>query len=240
LQKQTAELQTQTAALQMQTTNLEEVRQSLSTRYLGHFPQYYPGIVELLKRAKREIIIFCDFPAYGSFTDQNSWIDYKQTLERKIHQEEVRVSLTCLDAERRTKSVREQFFATNQDWNDWKIDTGNREQLKAFLKTHCFKQDLEHLDKEEFFTMVEKDEIRALEETFATADVRKLDTYVPLFFWLIDGISAIFSIPSTSEIEYGFSTTDQKLISAFTDMRRRYRDVTIVSSTKSPSEDTKA
>jgi hypothetical protein len=60
--EQTKEAKTHTVALQTQTRDLEEVRQSLSTRYPGQFPQYYPSIVDLLGRAKREIIIFCDFP----------------------------------------------------------------------------------------------------------------------------------------------------------------------------------
>jgi hypothetical protein len=62
-----------------------------------------------------------------------------------------------------------------------------------------------------------------LKETFARAEICELDTYVPLHFWLIDDdVSAIFAIPSFSAIEYGFSTTDPRLISALKDLRDRY------------------
>ena len=47
---------------------------------------------------------------------------------------------------------------------------------------------------------------------------------MPTYFWLVDGTDAVFSIPSFSagHSEYGFITTDQKLIDAFREMRLRF------------------
>jgi hypothetical protein len=205
------------------TTALEEVRGSLSTRYIGQFPQYYPTIVDLIARAKRSVIIFCDFPAYGSLTDPKSWLNYKQILERKMQQDDMKVAVTCLDKERRQAFVREQLFQPGNGWNEWKTNPVSVEQLKTLLKWHGIKKDVKDLGEDEFFQVLEFDEERMLNETFARAETCELESYVPLHFWLIDDdVSAIFAIPSVSAIEYGFSTTDPRLISALKDMRDRY------------------
>ena len=205
------------------TTALEEVRGSLSTRYIGQFPQYYPSIVELVGRAKQNILIFCDFPAYGSLTDPKSWLNYKHTLERKMQQDDMKVAVTCLDKDRRNAAFRDQLYRPGEGWNEWKAKPTSLEQLKTLLKWHGREKDVGGLDEEEFFRILEDDEERMLKETFARAETCELDTYVPLHFWLIDDdVSAIFAIPSTSAIEYGFSTTDPRLISALKDMRDRY------------------
>ncbi len=153
-------------------------------------------------------------------------MDYKHTLESKMQQEELHVYLTCLDGQRRTKCLNEQLFTNIQNWEEWKKVDGNDKKLEALFKSHGQKEGIEDLTREEFFALLEADEQRALHETFAMAtEVQELDTYVPLHFWLIDSMSAIFAIPSSSAIEYGFSTTDHKLISAFIDLRRRYHKI---------------
>ena len=148
-----------------------------------------------------------------------------------MQQEEVRVFLTCFDHTRRTQCQTEQFFKPGEDWEQWKKVERNRVHLQALCKSHGSKQDFEKITKDEFFRTLEEDEQRALTETFAMAVVRELDTYVPLHFWLVDDMSAVFAIPSSSAVEYGFSTTDQKLISAFVDLRRRYHQISNTSVT---------
>lgn len=203
---------------------LDEVRRSLSTRYIGQFPEYVPEIVSLLRRAKRQIVIFCDFPSYASYTDPDTWLDYKQTLERKIQQEEVKVAITFLNQSRRSRAVQEQFFDGCQDWNGWKSEPTNIKRLQRFLSTRSQAPSIARLTKEDFMSLVEEFDQRTLRETFAGAELWQIDSYIPLFFWLVDGMTAVFAIPGSVEraVEYGFSTTDQKLISAFVDMRQHY------------------
>lgn len=52
----------------------------------------------------------------------------------------------------------------------------------------------------------------------------ELSTDMPLYFWLADGLRAVFSIPSLSDeaTEYGFVTGKARLITAFQNMRDRY------------------
>lgn len=202
---------------------LEEVKGSLSTRYVGQFPEYYPEIVELLKGAKREIVIFCDFPAYASFTDPRTWFDYEQTVERKTQQEGVTVSLTCLNQRHRSMALHEQFF-DGLNWNDWKNMPTVNGQLQYFLSSRRQAPSFNELTQDQFISMLDAVDRRSLQDTFEKAQIRELDSYIPLFFWLTDGIKAVFAIPGTSQraVEYGFLTTDQKLISAFLDMRHHY------------------
>ncbi|MEW6130920.1 MAG: hypothetical protein AB1757_28070 [Acidobacteriota bacterium] len=223
-----SEARNQTSEAKSHTTALDEVRRSLSTRYIGQFPEYFPEVVAFLEHAKREIEIFCDYPAYGSFSDPINWLAYRQALERKIQQEEVRVNITCLNETSRNKSVIEQFFKPAQTWEEWKQDSGNAKRLEKYLSLHGGAPGFEDLTREYFLEMLKKDEKRTLEVVLAGAKIREIDSYVPLYFWIVDRNSAVFAIPSFSEraIEYGFSTTDQKLISAFEDMRDRYhRDI---------------
>src|SRR5438067_76136 len=184
---------------------LEDVQRSLSTRYVGQFPEFFPEIVSLLNSAKREITIFCDFPAYCSFSDPHTFLDYQHTLERKAQQEEVRIIFTCLGPDHRVRAVNDQFFQAGQEWEAWKTNLGIRDRLSHFLSKHRGPP-VDKLTKEQFFETLERLEKRTLEETFANATIRELDTYIPLYFWLVDGMKAVFAIPSERTLEYGFFT----------------------------------
>jgi len=201
---------------------IRTVARSLSTRYIGQLPDYFPEIVALLKRARHDIVIFCDFPAYGSFTEHDSWFDYRQILERKI-QEGRRVVLTCLDEDCRNKYVKQQLFKEGQGWDEWKQSSGINKQLQHYLKKHPEAPNIDELKEGDLLKLFADEERQMLQE-LSGAEIQQISTYMPLYFWLVDGSSAIFVVPSYSEraIDYGFFTTDQKLILAFEGMRDRY------------------
>jgi len=205
------------------TDALEEVRRTLSTRYIGKFPEYYGEIVSLIERAKNRIVIFCDYPAYGSFSDPDTWLTYHQTLQRKLLKDDVLVELTCLNETRRKRSVEEQFFDPDNTWEDCLKNPDFRKKLEDLLNKHPKAPALTALTQTDFAEVLEADEHNALDD-LATAKICEIDSYMPLYFWLIDDISAVFSLPSFSEkaLEYGFATTDQRLIAALLEMRDRY------------------
>lgn len=201
---------------------LDDVRRSLSTRYIGQFPEFFPEIVSLLKSAKREIVIFCDFPAYACFSDPHTFLEYQHTLQRKAQHEEVRVIFTCLGSTYRSKGVQDQFFSSSQEWDEWKRDPNIEKRLCHFLSFRRGVPTIDELGMDQFLELLERIEQRTLEETFASAQVREIDAYIPVYFWLVDGMNAVFAIPADKTLEYGFSTTDQKLISALVLMRDQY------------------
>lgn len=215
-------LHRQVRAAKAHTGSLHEIQHSLSTRYIGQFPEYFPEILTLVGRAKREIAIFVDLAGYCSFTDPKTFFSYRQTIERKIKQEDVLVSITCYTEDRRKKLFDEQFFRAGEDWDQLK--KSSEKTLRTFLQAHNLDKGFDSLSKEDFVKLLESDERRFLSDTFAGATTHGIDAHIPLYFWLVDGVSAIFTIPSLSEttLEYGFATTDQKLIAALRDMRNRY------------------
>jgi hypothetical protein len=197
------------------------LKESLSTRYIGPFPKYYPDIANLLDGANEEIIIFCDFPAYAGFSDSRTWLRYRQTIERKLD-EGLKIELTCLGEEFRSKCLNEQLLEANQQWDEWKQEPRNRKRVQALLGSHRTPVTIDELSKQQLLEMLADEDRQALDVTFLKATVKEVDVYMPMYFWLIDRQRAIFAIPSLYEKEYGFSTIDQKLIGAFIDMRDRY------------------
>lgn len=206
------------------TLALQEVKASLTTRYLGPFPQYMPDIIAVVGGAKEKLVICCDFPAYGRFADPTRWLEYEQAIERKIHSG-IRVSLTCLDADCRVKFNSEQFSKEIGEWDDWKRSKLGEASLKELIDYYGDRgETIDTLSRERFQELLEKSDQRMLAGPFGRAERREIHDLMPIYFWLADGRSAVFSIPSFAGkvTEYGFITFDQKLISAFEEMVGRY------------------
>ena len=217
-----AQLNSQAAKLDAQAAKLEETQRSLSTRYIGEFPEYLPLIVSLIKQAQKEVLVFCDIPAYGHFSDYTNWLEYRYVIEKQSGK--IPVSLTCLNKEWRNKTHDEQFTEKELAWDEWKKEAKIREQLQRYLQINSRSVNVETLSKQEFADMVEETDNQMLSGVFATCDIMEVAAYIPLYFWLVDKKEAIFTIPSYSNkhSEYGFFTSDPRLISAFIEMKERY------------------
>ena len=227
---QTKKLENATRQLSAQTRRLKEIWSSLSTSYLGVFPNYLDDIVKILGGARKSIVIFCDYPAYGCFSDPDQWLKYKQTIEQKI-QDEVDVRLTCMNAERRRQYHKDQFKRIEQDWQGFMSEEANHDLLKSFYQRYKNALDdphknVEELSFDDFEKLMAEANQSMLDEVFADATVPPVELSVdmPLYFWLVDGVHAVFAIPSLSDdaTEYGFKTGEAKLITAFQNMRERY------------------
>jgi hypothetical protein len=216
-----AEIKLVLTSTKSQLTSLETIQNSISTRYLAEFPYFIPDIVKLIREARKEIHIFCDIPAYGQFSARSDWIQYSHALEDV--DEKVKIKLTCLNSERRISFYREQFLQETS-WDQWKELDNNRERLKQLLSAKRSTVKIEALTEEVFIEFLEDTNTLMLRGVFSRAELREIAGFMPTYFWLVDGTDAIFSIPSFSggHTEYGFITTDQKLISALGEMRERY------------------
>jgi hypothetical protein len=215
-------LNRQATQAEAHTKELEEIRKASSTRYLSAFPGYFEDIVELLRQAKESIVIFCDFPAYGSFSNRAAFLSYRYLLEQKL-EEGIPVEVTFLVREARREIAREQFSA-GIDWEAKKRSPDFGPRLKAFAEAHGWTTSVADLTFDGFLELIEKEDDLMETEFLSKAHRFPIERHVPIYFWLVDGNRAIFSIASLSAkaIEHGFTTFDQKLISAFEDMRRRY------------------
>lgn len=201
---------------------IRNVEKSLSTRYLGNFPIFLPDIVDLVNSAKDSVIVFCDFPGYGDFSDPVHALDYIQALERKFA-ENVTIEVTCLDAASRARFLQDQF--PEAQWAEWQKDEAKSERMLKFLTTNAKLPDPSKAKISDLISAMHQVDEQlltrpALQKSHTTA------LHIPLYFWLVDSTRAIFSIPALTAdaVEYGFSTSDNALIQALLDMRKRYRN----------------
>jgi hypothetical protein len=209
--------------MESQLQQLESIQKALTTRFIGPFPDYIPRIVSLIENAEKEIIIFCDTPAYGCFTVHNHHVNYRQAIERKIF-EKKRVELTFLNEEWRTKTLNEQFPFEGPEWD--KLKTDKKPLFEEFIAHYGNKAVLNELTKETFLQLVERLNLRVLNQEFS-GKAEEVCAAMPVLFWLVDSREAIFAIPSYERdiAMLGFVTSDQSLISALRDMSKRYRQM---------------
>jgi hypothetical protein len=179
-----------------------------------------PLIAGAIDKAEHEISIFCDFPAYGCFSDPEKWLDYRHAIAKKIRQKNMHVEVTFLDQEGRRKFSPEQFGNPDagNPWTKWKEE--RREQLINFLGALDSEVRLEKLSKEEFLDILESMNKAMLEDTFRAAKKYEVQIDMPVYFWLIDGRVAFFAFRySNKRMECGFSTVDKRLIDSFQQMQ---------------------
>src|ERR1051325_10025570 len=62
---------------------LENIQDGLSTRYLGNYPAFFRQIVKVVGSAQKNLVIVCDFPAYGSFSEPSTFEDYSYAIKKR-------------------------------------------------------------------------------------------------------------------------------------------------------------
>lgn len=210
-------------AARAQTKQLVEIHRSVSTRYIGTFPSYLPEIAATVQDAKDELIIFCDFPAYGCFSDPSGWLRYRHAIERQLLEKKVRVDLICLSDIARHKMA-EKYY--DQSWLDQKRISDSKfvEKIARYLKVCGVNDNPNTITSLTLTKHLETDDTEALLRTFRGAHITQVAEYVPLYFWISDRKQAIFAFPGFADlsIEHGFATTDTKLLNAFLEVKERY------------------
>jgi hypothetical protein len=198
---------------------MKEIRGALPTQHLGEFPHYLHHIARLVDHAHRRIVICCDFPAYGSFSNPEAFLGYRQAIERRIS-EDVPVRIACLGSAVRDARTREQFTKSDDAWAEWK----RREESKfeKYLTFHSTQHDASTLDNATFVRTIIEEDTNVLASTFAAATRQDLEVQPPIYFWLVDD-SMVFVIPSPQRLmEHGFVTQDSHFIEGICDIARRY------------------
>jgi hypothetical protein len=216
------DLKTQVKLAKDHTDKLDSIRSAMPTHPIGPFPDCIRHIASLMEKANKEIIILCDFPAYGSFSAPHDFLPYRQVIEQKIDKG-LKVEITCLKSERRIDLIHEQFSKGEREWETWK-----RRHVQEFLKAHHRDVTVEELTYTQFTSFLEEENLRILRmfrEAFTKDDakIHEVDAHIPIYFWIVDD-SAIFTIPifSKTAIEHGFQTSDKDIIRGFRAIRDRY------------------
>lgn len=103
----------------MQGKTILRIRESLSTQYLGRFPEFMPAITRMIESARHTIDILCDVPAYGFFTDQLNWLNYESAIKLKLAPgANVKIRFACLGKNERSSIHDSQFSHAFAHWNE--------------------------------------------------------------------------------------------------------------------------
>lgn len=213
-----------TGRLEDVATNLEEVSETILTRTVGHFPEFMNDLVDVVKKdAKESIIVFCDHPGYGIFSNETMFDEYSRVIQKKLV-DKISVKLICLEPNRRIQLHEDQFRVSEAEWPDWKQDPKNKKCMDTFLSTYLPNEKTESVTRQKFLEGLEIAHRDVLERHFDGAD--KLETHLPmpLYFWIRDNEEAFFVLAVFTEDtrEIGFYTRDHRLIGALKAIFRRY------------------
>ena len=225
---------------------VRELDDQLSTQRLDVFPNFMPAIVDLLRKAKHEVVICCDHPAYGVFSNRRAYENYANTIRSKIEQG-IPVSLLCNNPLRRAQLHAGQI-AIQDGWEAWQSDP----KMSAFIAEYgspeqhaAYATDPESIAEADFLKLLDKADERALREAFCTAapdDTITTDQVLPLYFWMVDGqtqhAKAVFALAplASGALEVGFRTEDPGLIGALNGIYKRYEQVTPAGSGIAPGQ----
>jgi hypothetical protein len=225
---------------------IKDVKQSLSTRYLGKFPDFIPDITNLIGDAKRTITIACDFPGYGMFSAPRRFKLYLQAIESRLIHNQCNIIMIHLGTSLRRRTLDEQFPTEERDWNEWKKNNENNNNLVKFIRYYPWpsstigsinlkdfkglkeiKAIIKLINIKDFKHVLEKEEIKLLERfyNYPNAILCLTKVHMAIHFWIIDDKEAIFSIPTYEEgsEEVGFKTSDRSLIDALKGIGWRYQ-----------------
>jgi hypothetical protein len=226
-------------AVQQIRSDIKDIRNSMSTRYIGRMITYYERVIDLIKSAEDTIDILCDYPAYGCFTDPRHWSAYSRVLQDIKRRGKVSISLTCPDQKHRDENDKKNYFprAWNKStWDEWKQECGD--EIELFLKFAGYEnQSVDELARAAFFKIFWALDRSTLKDCFGKTnfhetvevhnkvEIREVNGIPPLDFWVIDKTKAIFAFSNYARgsSRYGFSTEHEKLISAFGEIRDSYR-----------------
>ncbi len=183
---------------------LIELQHQMSTRRLDEAPHFMSDIIDLVHGAGRELLVFCDFPAYGAIADPPEYERYRAAVCDRANAEGTTVRMLCLDEDSRQRLAGESY----------------QEAPRAHGRARF--RGVEDLQR-----AVQRVNAEAEQNYFTGVDKHQTSLVMPLYFWVGDR-EAIFSMRRYSGermVEVGFKTSDRPLLDAFRDIFNRYLEV---------------
>lgn len=222
---QSWEARKQTKRLKIHSDALILIANSLSTRYIGQFPDYLNTVTSIIEEAKSELNIIKGNPTPAYFSEPSLWINYSQAIERKSHSG-ISVNIICMGEKQRKIRLAQQFPTSKERWEEWlKI---NETKLIHFLKFGHPNVKIAELDCNKFLELLLATQTKMLNDSFKMkgVDVLEFDQVMPVQVWISDRKQAVFSIQTlpTNTISHGFFTTDQRIVSALYQMTELFTD----------------
>ncbi len=207
VKKQIDSLTEITVSSEKSLSRLEGIEGKLSTKNVGFFPNHIPVITDVLKSAEKDIYIASE-AGYGSTTAIQDYIKYESALRIKGSQG-VKVNVVIPSSKIMSILRQNQF----ENWEEKKEDEKFSKILNK-VEVRLNSQKGKYKNYEEFEKVLEYENNEALSNIETFSDVFKVDSLLPLNFWVADEKRAVFAIKSFEgdKFSYAFETTDKKLI----------------------------
>lgn len=193
------------------------IQDGLSTQYLGGYPAFFPKIVRVVNSAQRNLVIVCDFPAYGSFSEPSTAEDYFHAIRKRRQFANLDVTFLKPIAQDQLLNT---LFGVDK-WSNWQDDNEKRAKVLQFLKLHGRSPDAVKT-RNDLLQVLRQVNDEAVRDVFLNrANQKPID--IPIYFWIADCHDAVFTIASPGDgVEQGFYTSDKSLIRSLLDVRKRY------------------
>lgn len=200
---------------------LREIVDSLSTRYVGLFPDNMSEIVEVINRSERELRIMCDIAAYGHYSRPKTFLEYLQNLERKSMSEKVKVRIIAYDKPTGRRGHQSQFDGEQ----GFPSEKANERFRYYFNDVH---PELQKPDSYHDFDELMMNQEEMYEKRLRTfCHLASANEPLRVFLWLADEKEAVFCFENAGKRgtrEISFRTRDVALIKTFTDLFEQHWD----------------
>jgi hypothetical protein len=190
---------------------MEQLVESMSTRFVGLFPKNFTEVVNVVHSANRELLIMTDFVTYGSYSAPHTFGSFLHELTERS-KEGVTVRILRYSDRLCRQFVVEQF--PEAGYGEIRKDIRFVQYSKAHnLDTATHAQFIDRLIADQSATEAFLLDTHAIE-------IRTLDKEPPLFLWLEDQEDAVFAFkyPGSPTRGFSFRTRDGSLINNFTQL----------------------
>ena len=186
--------------------SLTKITESISTQYVGEFPEHLPKITAILAKATKNVEILCDVPGYGHYSSRQQYFNYRNVIQKLAVTDKVQIRMAFYTQDLAKKAAVDAF-------GDDFAAIRKTDAFRAYRKT--ISREIKDID--DFYKLiVELDYINCKKdfEEIAGIELIRIKEPVQIYFWIIDGLEAVFSIATSGldPVEVAFTTTDTKFI----------------------------
>ena len=209
-----------------QAQTLSLISDSLSTKYLGAFPDYLPQVSGLLAKATSEILIVSTTPVHGIYSRYDQWLAIRHALETALASTNVKVKCIFSDAAHYSAMLDGQFRTAERDWENWRLDPNEKARIITLFRKYGKEavKDVSGLEFRDFIETQKKSSEIELETTYKGAEILRIPHNLPLSMWIVDRKEAIFTAATTVPVYFAeaFWTADARLIAALLNISKEY------------------
>lgn len=216
---QSSILTQQASALDQSAKQIDSLSRAAATRYINKFPENIKELTRMIATTESDLVIACDFAAYGNFSAPVEFRLYLEEL-KKLSENKKTVRVICYN-DSIAANAREKQFG-----NDW-IRIQNRPAFENFFSINPGISRPKSL--KEFYDFLQTREAQLKRDmTDAGIHIEHVDSELPVFFWISDKYRAALSFYTYGDDprEMSFQTIDASLIGALLQVEKQIRTET--------------